>query len=284
MTTATNAPRALILDNRDFVRVDGPEAEDFLNRLVTNDVSRATQEQAAYAALLTPQGKYLFDFFIHRTGTGFLLDLDKGGAPELVKRLSIYRLRAKVELGDVSDLWRTIAIDFADPHLSIKVAVSSPDPRHQALGQRWIVPAHEAQATADQFAAWPQADYRQRMLDNLVPDHGRDLVVDKTFLMDVNFDGLNGVDFKKGCYIGQELTARMKHRATSRRGLVRVVFDRGPIPVPGTPILSGVREIGQLASGQGTCALAIMRMDKLAELDGEPLTADGIGITITSPI
>jgi folate-binding protein YgfZ len=266
---------ALILPDRDFVRVQGPDATDFLNRLVTNDVSKAHDGHLVYAALLTPQGKYLFDFFIQSIDQGFVLDLDGGRAADLIKRLSMYRLRAKVDITNESDSWRVIALDRWPVGTDQPGPRPCPDPRHIRLGARWLVPAVDAARRLDLFENWPSSAYRELLLDLGVPDHGRDLMMDKTFPMDVGFDLINGVDFKKGCYIGQELTARMKHRATVRRDLVLVQVDGAELPPPGTAILAGEREIGQLASGYGSRALAIIRMDKLADDPTAPLSADG---------
>jgi folate-binding protein YgfZ len=202
-----------------------------------------------------------------------ILDLDLGRAPDLVKRLSLYKLRAKVTITNPSGQWATLALDDVPAHDQTAYPIVA-DPRHPSLGYRWLVPAARANELAQRFAVWPQEDYRARMIDAEVPDHGRDLDVDKTFLIDANFDAIHGVDFKKGCYIGQELTARMKHRATARKRLVAVTID-GALPPPGTPVMAGEREIGVMASGIQNRALALLRMDKLEEIGETPLSADG---------
>jgi folate-binding protein YgfZ len=271
--TSPPAPRIFRLTDRNFIAVSGPDAAEFLNGLVSNEVTRAGPNSLVYAALLTPQGKYLFDFFILRPQPDhFLLDLDAPRAGDLVKRLSIYKLRSKVTIADVSADWATLIYD-RNPNLPDSAA----DPRHSALGFRRIAPASEIVSDT-----WDYADYRNLMLDHAIPDHGRDLIVDKTFLMDANFDVIHGVDFKKGCYVGQELTARMKHRASNPRALVTVQFEGTP-PAPGTPILAGEREIGITASGFGNRTLASFRLDKLADARTADLTAAGIKLTPSKP-
>jgi folate-binding protein YgfZ len=273
ITPVSNDVRARILEARDYVCISGPDAVTFLNGLVSNDVTKVGPTAAIYAALLTPQGKYLFDFFIHDISGDLILDLDLGRAPDLVKRLSLYKLRAKVTITSPSGQWATLALDDVPPNDQAAYPIV-PDPRHPMLGYRWLVPAARAHELAQRFAPWPEEDYRLRMIEAEVPDHGRDLEIDKTFLMDANFDVIHGVDFKKGCYIGQELTARMKHRATARKRLVAVSID-GPLPPPGTPVMAGEREIGVMASGIQNRALALLRMDRLEENGETPLSADG---------
>jgi folate-binding protein YgfZ len=271
--TSPPAPRSYRLIDRNFVAISGPDAAEFLNGLVSNEVTRSGPNNLVYAALLTPQGKYLFDFFILSAQPDFfLLDLDAPRGGELIKRLSIYKLRSKVTISDVSADWATIIYE-SDPNLP-DAAV---DPRHADLGFRRIAAASEIITTT-----WDYADYRNRLLDHAIPDHGRDLIVDKTFLMDANFDAIHGVDFKKGCYVGQELTARMKHRASNPRALVTVQFDKAP-PAPGTSILAGEREIGSLASGFGNRALASFRLDKLADAQSADLTAGGVTLKLWKP-
>ena len=271
--TSLPAPRLYRLNNRNFVSVSGPESAEFLNGLVSNEVTRAGPNIMVYAALLTPQGKYLFDFFVWRPQPDFfLLDLDAPRSSELVKRLSIYKLRSKVTIIDVSADWSAIIYN-RDPNLPDAAA----DPRHSALGFRRIALASEIVSDT-----WDYADYRNLMLDHAIPDHGRDLTVDKTFLMDANFDVIHGVDFKKGCYVGQELTARMKHRASNPRALVTVQFDGTP-PASGTPVLADEREIGMIASGFGHRALASFRLDKLADSESAGLTAGGMTLKLWKP-
>lgn len=267
--------RVLTLEDRGVLEVSGPDAETFLNGLITNDAARSGPGRAVYAALLTAQGKYLFDFFVFRRDDGFRLDVSAARAADLVKRLALYRLRAKVTITDVSADWTIAVFDGPPGDLAPDAA---PDPRHPALG--WRAPVARGAPPID-LPPWPRSDYRDRMLDHTIPDHERDLVAERTFPMDANFDVLNGVDFRKGCYVGQELTARMKHRGGQRKRLV-LVRVRGEAPPAGTPILAGGREIGAMATGQGGRALATLRLDKWAEAAaaGAPLEA---GAAIIEP-
>src|SRR6266481_4753970 len=249
--------KGLILEDRGIISVEGPDSVGFLNGLVTNAVAQAPPDQAVYAALLTPQGKYLFDFFIIRDGETLLIDADQKRLPDLIKRLSLYKLRAKLAITDRS-------AEFAVSAFDGPVQGAYRDPRDPHLGWRQAI---EKNAPRRDFIAWPRADYRRLLLDRIIPDHERDLVPNETFPMDVQFDSLNGIDFKKGCYVGQELTARMKHRSGPRKALARVRLD-GALPEAGTPILAGEKEAGILCSGLDQRALAVLRLDRL---DG-PLT------------
>jgi len=259
--------RALDLKDRGIVSISGSDGTAFLNGLITNDVVKASENEGLYAALLTPQGKYLFDFFVLRRGEEILLDADRSRVPELIKRLTVYKLRAKLALADRSPEFRVAAFDGP-----VELDGAFPDPRHPALGFRAILNSSFA---LDGFEPWPREDYRRLLLDHLVPDHERDLVPNETFPMDVQFDRLNGIDFRKGCYVGQELTARMKHRANQRKALVRVRVE-GTLPPPGTPIMAEDKEAGVLASGIGDRALAVLRLDRL----DQPLVVSNRPITV----
>ena len=270
---------ASILDDRAVIALSGPDARDFLQGLVTNDVAACGRGSALYAALLTPQGKILFDFFIvPEAESRFLIDCAADRAAELTKRLSMYRLRAKVEIAPqphlgVAAIWEE---DGATPHPPVG-AITFTDPRLSALGARMI-------ATRDVLAraigTFVRGDYTEHRLVLSVPDSA-DLPPDSVFALDAGLEELNGVSFKKGCYVGQEVTARMKHRATARRRFV-VVESADGLPAAGTALESGGREIGTLASGEAHRALALVRLDRLAEAEAAraPVTAAGHKLTL----
>jgi folate-binding protein YgfZ len=255
---------ASILDDRAVIALSGTEARDFLQGLVTNDMAACVDRHAVYAALLTPQGKILFEFFIVPDAEShFLIDCAAKRAADLTKRLSMYKLRAKIEIASrpelaVAAVWNK---DGAAPQTPAG-AVTFVDPRLSALGVRMI-------ATRDVLARavgnFPHGDYTEHRLALAVPDSA-DLPPDSVFALDAGLEELNGVSFKKGCYVGQEVTARMKHRSSARRRFV-VAESADALPAAGTPVDSGGREIGTLASGEAKRALALVRLDRLAEAE-----------------
>lgn len=242
-----------LLTDRAIIAVGGAGAPAFLQGLVTADMAECRPQHALYAALLTPQGKILFDFFVLAEGERFLLDCAAARSEELAKRLVFYRLRAPVEIRleaemGVAALWGTREA----PRISNLV----PDPRLPELGWRAIGRRSELWATAS------LADYHTHRLALGVPDSA-DLPPDTIFALDAGLEELGAVSFSKGCYIGQEVTARMKHRASARRRLLIADSD-GAIPSPGTALEAQGVTLGHLATGQGTRALALVRLDRLA--------------------
>jgi folate-binding protein YgfZ len=270
------------LESRGVVSVGGPEAVSFLQGLVSNDVEKAGSDKAVYAALLTPQGKFLFDFFIVREAEGFLLDVEQTRRADLIKRLQMYKLRAKVTIADRSGDFAIFAVwgHQSAPLVGLR---SFDDPRVAALGQRAIVPVGETHEVAGRASGQlvHETEYHRHRILLGVPDGTMDLEPEQTFLLDGNFEELNGADFKKGCYVGQELTARMKHRGTARR---RMLPLRGsaPLPAAGTPIVdeSG-REIGELRGVVGDLGMGGFRLDRLKE--ARQLTAGGVTLAILRP-
>ncbi|HET9070207.1 MAG TPA: folate-binding protein [Amaricoccus sp.] len=238
--------------DRSVLRVSGPDAREFLQGLVTNDV-RKLDEGPVYAALLSPQGKYLFDFFLVPDGADVLVDVKADRAAALAQRLGMYRLRAKV------------AIEPTD--LSVVVGFGAPpdggyaDPRHPDLGWRACV-ADPAAALAGAAALAPDAR-RARRIALGVPESGIELLPEDSYILEMGFERLNGVDFRKGCYVGQEVTARMKHKTELRKGLVRVRVE-GAAPAAGTEIRAGEKVAGTLFSVAGEEGLAYLRFDRAA--------------------
>ena len=259
--------KSVFLDDRGVARVSGEDAATFLQGLVTNDVEKLPIGASRFAALLSPQGKILFDFFVFREAAdSFLLDAPAEKTAELVKRLGFYKLRAKVAVSDESANLAVVATDAGGP----------PDPRAEALGARRIVPRAEAPAPDAQA----RAAYEARRIALGAPQGGLDFAYGDAFPHDVNMDLLNGVDFAKGCYVGQEVVSRMKHRGGVRKRVARVRLD-GPPPPPGTPVLDGELPVGALGGSAGRDALALLRVDRAeeAEAAGRKLVAGGVGIT-----
>jgi len=243
-----------ILPARGAIEVAGDDAVAFLQGLVSNDVTGATPGRAVWAALLTPQGKWLADFFILADGTRLLLDVERAQAPMLIQRLGRFRLRAKVTLRDLSETLHVHAAWGGTPHITAGV-IAAPDPRLPAAGWRLLSPAPlPPTATAE---AWDE----HRLALGL-PDGSRDLETEKTVLLEAGFDELGGVSWNKGCYMGQELTARTKYRGLVKRRLIPVAID-GPPPPPGTPVLRDGIEVGAMRSSRGRIGLAQLRLDAI---------------------
>jgi folate-binding protein YgfZ len=255
-----------ILDDRAVLAISGPQAREFLQGLVTNDViGGLAPGSGLYTALLSPQGKILFDFLVTEGDGALLLDVAKDGAEGLLKKLKLYRLRAKVdiELREQLGVYVNLAghpdnrpTPYADR------AITFIDPRLAALGRRSIGARAEMPANLAGCRA-----YHQQRIALGVPESA-DFGFEKTFALDAGLDELNGVSFTKGCYIGQELTSRMKHRATSRKRILTVTAD-GPLPASGAGVTRGGVEIGELISVHGMSGFALVRLDRLEESSGD---------------
>ncbi|MEM9009651.1 MAG: folate-binding protein [Pseudomonadota bacterium] len=240
---------ALLAEDRTVLRLGGADARKFLQDLVTNDVSTLA-EGPVYAAILSPQGKYLFDFFLVDDGETVLLDVVADRAPDLAKRLALYRLRADVTVEETS---LRVALIWGEAPIPGAV----PDPRHPALGARLYA---EAPAIGD-LQAGARADYDALRVTHLVPETGVELQPDATYILEAGFDRLHGVDFRKGCYVGQEVTARMHHKTELKKGLVRVAVE-GPAPPPGTEVTADGRAAGTLFTTADGTGLAHLRFDR----------------------
>ena len=254
-----------LVPHRSVIAVGGPDRVDFLQGLISNDTTKVAPGRAIWAALLTPQGRFLNDMFVADDGNGMLLlETDRERAPGLAKKLGLYKLRSKVTVEDRSAAME-VAVVFgsaAESVLPLEDGVAFVDPRLPDLGVRVLAPAGRASTllAARGIATESLEAYDALRLKLGVPDGSRDLVVDKALLLENGFDELNGVDWQKGCYMGQELTARTKYRALIRKRLLPVRID-GALPAPGTAILKDGREVGELRSGSGGRALAMLRLD-----------------------
>jgi len=267
------------LARRGVVAVGGDDASAFLDDLVTADVTVAAPGRAVYAALLAPQGKVLFDFIVFRDGARILFDLPRASAADFVKRLTFYRLRARVTIEDVSEAQRVAAAwGDAKPNLD----GVAPDPRLAALGWRAIVAA--GANIPPEYAAATEADYDAHRIGLGIPEGGIDFAYGETFPHDADIDQLGGIDFAKGCYVGQEVVSRMEHRGSARRRVV-IVRGTGPLPATGAAITAGGRPIGTLASSVGEIGLAMVRVDRAKEAmdQGLAVTADGAALTLALP-
>jgi tRNA-modifying protein YgfZ len=245
-----------LLPDRGVIELAGEDRVPFLQGLVSNDVTQAAPGRAVWTALLTPQGKWLADFFILTDGGRLLLDVERAQTEMLVQRLGRFRLRSKITLADQSDAWRVHAAWDGEP-VPPPGAVAAPDPRLPAAG--WRILAPQAVAVTADAQAW---DLHRLTLG--LPDGSRDLEAEKTVLLEAGFDELNGVSWTKGCYMGQELTARTKYRGLVKRRLVPFAID-GPLPAPGTPVMRGTAEAGTMRSGRGAVGIAQLRLDALGD-------------------
>lgn len=280
------------LEGRGVLAVSGEDRVAFLQGLVSNDVARATVDQAIYAAFLTPQGKFLLDFFIISDGDRLLLECEASQLAAFQKKLRIYKLRSKVELADVSADFQVLAA-FGDGVLGALELPAEPgaardclggtaftDPRLAAMGARLVLPVGTDTGALGLTPA-TVADYDGHRINLGIPDGARDLEVEKTVLLEAGFDELNGVDWKKGCYMGQELTARTKYRGLVKRRLLPITAD-GPLPAPGTPITLDGRDAGEVRSGQNDTAMAMIRLNMLEDGAG-PLRAGDVVVTPRKP-
>lgn len=240
------------LHNRTLVRVTGPDAKAFLHNLLTQDVETLAPGELRFGALLTPQGRLAFDLFLSGLDDGVLIDAAAEKREALIQRLTLFRLRSNVGIaaddGGVFVSWPEAAPGFA------------PDPRSRLLGGR---------AYGDHAGTATEADWQAHRLSLGVPEPALD-VAETTYPIEAGFDLLNGIDFHKGCFIGQETTSRMKRRGTVKSRILPITFD-GPAPAPGAEVLKGELRAGEVLSGHDGMALALLRLDRL---DG-PLTADG---------
>lgn len=269
---------AAILDNRTVIALEGADARDFLQGLITNDIGQCAPGRAIYSALLTPQGKILYDFFIAAANSGFWLDCASSSAGELARRLGFYRLRAKVGI-TVKTEFAVAALWNAPVMAAVRDGTVFPDPRLAELGLRIIAPRHEVESALTGFQT---DDYDSFRLKLGVPDSA-DLPPDQVFALDAGLEELNGVSFSKGCYVGQEVTSRMKHRATARRRFY--IAEADEVPPLGSSIESAGRELGRISTSRGGRGLALVRVDRLAEAEDkhDQLLAGGKPVALHRP-
>jgi folate-binding protein YgfZ len=280
--------KAALLPDRGVVKVTGDTARDFLNGLITTDTTRLQPGLGRFGALLTPQGKITIDFLITEAssghGGGFLIDCPKPLAQALADKLKFYRLRAKIDIENLSDSLGVLAV--WDGEAALKPDLTFTDPRNTKLGLRIFVPTDLAQKAADAIGAElvDASTYEAHRISVGVPRGGLDFMYGDAFPHETNMDRLSGVDFDKGCYVGQEVVSRMQHRGTARTRTVRVLLD-GPAPEVGSAITAGDKTVGTIGSAADGHALALMRIDRAGEAleAGIPLTAGGLSVRIAEP-
>jgi folate-binding protein YgfZ len=281
----------VILDERGILAVSGPDRRLFLQGLVSNDVEKLAASRAVYAALLTAQGKYLHDFIMVEVGEAIWIDAEAARLGDLRRRLAMYRLRAKVEIAERPEL--AVAAVFGEGALAALGLADEPgearpldggvvlvDPRLAKLGARAIMDRERLTRLGSEFVQADFAAYDRHRLALGIPDGSRDLVPDKSILLEAGFDELNGVDWQKGCYVGQELTARTKYRGLIKKRLFPVHID-GPAPAPGTIVMAEGRDAGELRSSRDGQGLALLRLDAVD--GGRKLVADAATLVPMRP-
>jgi folate-binding protein YgfZ len=283
------------LSKRGVVTVTGDDRKEFLQGLISNDIEQVGPDCAIWAALLTPQGKYLHDFFVFEMGDMLYLDCEADRLMDLGKRLHRYKLRAQVELG-IAEAFSVFALigesapDLAglgvDPGSARRLddGIVYVDPRLPQVGVRALLPSTSAIQTIEALGFTPTAldTYDLLRLELGLSDGSRDLVIEKSTLLESNFDDLRGVDWNKGCYMGQELTARTKYRGLVRKRLMPVIID-GPLPEHGTPVMAGGKEIGEMRSSFEGRGLALIRLERLDEAGNDALVAGEANVMPEKP-
>ncbi len=280
--------KAALLPDRGVVKVAGDAARSFLNGLLTADIAQVAPAQPRFAALLTPQGKIVVDVIVAEApgadGGGFFLDCPRALAGELVQKLNFYKLRAKVIAEDLSEVLGVLAV--WDGSSDTEYGLTYPDPRLPALGFRVMLPPHLAQqAAADLGAELVDAStYEAHRIALGVPRGGMDFIYGDAFPHEADMDQLQGVDFEKGCYVGQEVVSRMEHRGSARNRIVPIATEQFA-PDAGIAVMAGDRQVGLTGSHAGQTGLAMLRLDRVADAlaAGTPLVAGGITISPRKP-
>jgi tRNA-modifying protein YgfZ len=282
--------KAVGLPNRGVIRVAGEDARAFLDNLITNSMGGVQEGQAVHAALLTPQGKIITDLIVTEApaedGDGFYCDVPLVSAAEFAKRLRFYTLRAKVSVENLSETHGVIAI-WGAPMDASSLGLAFRDPRLAGLGWRMII--HKSQtedALAATGATGAELDaYHAHRAALGVGEVAFDFALGDAFPHEINMDQLHGVDFKKGCYVGQEVVSRMQHRGTARTRLVQLSYTEGFVASSGAQVIAGDKALGVTGTAANGIGLAMIRLDRAAEAvaTGIPILAGGLAVTVTKP-
>lgn len=261
-----------VLPERGVLKISGEDRVTFLQGLISNDVTKATDTAGIYSAFLTPQGKFICDFFILAHDDTLLIDIAADALPAFKKKLTMFKLRADVKVDDVSEDYDVLGVfgDTCEPKQGCYC-----DPRHPDMGCRAFVSKGAGFDGAEEVS-FDAYDLKRIQLG--LPDGARDMTPEKSILLENGFDELNGVDWDKGCYMGQELTARTKYRALIKKRLFPVKLE-GTAPESGTAIMAGEKSVGEIHSSQGEYALATVKLDAVEE----ELSANGVALTVTKP-
>jgi folate-binding protein YgfZ len=280
--------QAALLPDRGVLKVAGDDARRFLNGLATNDMAKVAPGTACYAALLTPQGKIITDFIVTEApaedGGGFFLDVPRALAPTLVQKLNFYKLRAKITVEDLSEALGVMAVWDGAGDSSYGLGYA--DPRLAALGWRIMLPPQLAAEAAEDLGATPvdAGSYEAHRIALGVPRGGEDFAYGNTFPHEADMDQLAGVDFDKGCYVGQEVVSRVEHRNSARSRIVPVAYDDAA-PSSGTPVMAGDKQVGTFGSAAQGRGLALLRLDRAEDAlaAGLALTCGDIRLRVVKP-
>ena len=258
-----------LLEDRKLVRMSGADAETLLQRLITTNLDKVAVGEAGYGALLTPQGKILFDFLVTRQPDGFLFDLDGRVVDDFIKKMTLYRLRSAIAIDLLED---QVGHSFEPQETGVR------DPRSEMLGWRLY-------GQADDWLRDPDhASLMARFVEAGIPQAGTDFDFGDAFPHDVNMDLLGGIDFSKGCYVGQEVVSRMQHRGTARKRLVQVEAPQ-PLGQSASPteatISAGGKALGTLGQVSGNKGLALVRLDRVADAIEENQIIEVMGMALT---
>jgi tRNA-modifying protein YgfZ len=245
--------------SRSVLQFEGADVRPFLQSLLTNSVDKVTPTTCVYASLLTPQGKYLADFFLYQADEVIFADVPEARAQSLLSRLMMYKLRRDVQIVLEQDLM----VFVSDTKPDADTVCDAPDPRHEALGWRGVM----------QTADVPKHDLTQRYIELGIPQDGIDLLPEESYILEMGFERLNGVDFRKGCYVGQEVVARMHHKTTLKKGLVQLAFDE-PLSGDDLDVMADGKRVGRVGTRTDTHALALMKLDALDKM----LSVGGVAI------
>jgi folate-binding protein YgfZ len=281
--------RAALLPDRSVVKVAGDDAQKLLNGLLTADLGLVTPQAARYAALLTPQGKIIVDCIVAQApdadGGGYFLDCPRALVTTLVGRLNFYKLRAKVSIEDLAETLGVLAV-WGDGGETKPRGLAYADPRLPALGLRVMLPQHGAGTVATEIGAETvdAAVYEAHRIALGVPRGGLDFMYGDAYPHETDMDQLHGVDFDKGCYVGQEVVSRIEHRARARTRIVPVAYDEFA-PEVGIPVMAGDKQVGTMGSAAAGRGLAMLRLDRVTEAlaAGATLSSGGIALRIVKP-
>jgi len=280
--------KAALLPDRGVVKILGADARNFLHGLVSADILKLTPGTARFCALLSPQGKIIADFIVveapARDGGGFFLDVARGLALLLVNKLNIYKLRSRVIIEDLSETLGVLAA--WDGNGAPEFGLAYADPRLPALGLRVMLPPYRAADAAAALVATlvDAREYEAHRIALGIPSGGVDFAYGDAFPHESDMDQLGGVDFNKGCYVGQEVVSRMEHRGIARTRAVPVRYD-GAAPPLGAAVMAGGRQVGTMGSAAAGHGLALLRLDRVADAFSrhEPLVADGVALRPIKP-
>lgn len=268
--------RYVILEHRGLLRIEGSDARVFLQGLISNDIERVAPDHMIWAALLTPQGKFLHDLFIVQQGEALLIDGEAARLDDLIKRFRLYKLRSQITITDLRTEMAVVAVWPTEGQIGSALpwrdGILAVDPRLAGMGGRAFLPRSTLPDSNATLVEWDAL-----RLSLGLPDGSRDMEIDKAILLENGFDELHGVDWKKGCYVGQELTARTKYRGLIKKRLTPVRFE-GEAPSPGTLLHQNGQEVGEMRSSVDGIGVALLRLEALGK--DLPVTA---GSTLLSP-